>query len=115
MAATLDLPFDKIDRLLSEAEARLSGNDAGAVAVGGASSADALTAVPPAKALASAAAPVASTAGEQTAVAAQKPGKLTVRVPQPTQKKKVRALLSLPPSSLCTCTPVCDEIKSQSK
>ncbi|KAK3901921.1 hypothetical protein C8A05DRAFT_44535 [Staphylotrichum tortipilum] len=88
MATTLGLSDDEIDRLLSEAEARLSGNDAGAVAVANAGSADALTATPPAKALASAATPVASTAGEQTAVPAQKPGKLTVRVPQPTQKKK---------------------------
>lgn len=102
MAATLALPFDEIDRLLSEAEARLSGNDAGAVAVADASGSNALTTAPP-KALASAVAPVASTAGEQAAVAAQKSGKLTVRVPQPTQKKKVRAALASPFLPLPSC------------
>lgn len=83
MAAKFGLPDDEIDRLLAEAEARLSGN--------GNASSDAVAAVPPAKALAPVGAPVASLAGEQTVVPEKKPAKLSVRVPQPVQKKKVRA------------------------
>ena len=87
MAVKFGLPDDEIDRLLSEAEARLSGNG----------SADALIAVspaqPPAEAPASVAAPTAPTAGGQTAVPETKSEKLSVRVPQLAEKKKVRALL----------------------
>jgi hypothetical protein len=83
MAATFGLPDDEIDRLLSEAEARLSGN--------GTSDAVAVAAVPTAKSTAIIAAPVAPVAGEQTTVSEQKPEKLSVRVPQLHQKQKVRA------------------------
>lgn len=92
------MPDDEIDRLLSEAEARLSGND----------SAGALTAVPPAEGpatVAAPAAPAAPDAGGQT-----KPEKLSVRVPQPVQKKKVRALFLVSPPSIL---PVDDERISQ--
>ena len=103
MAVKFGLPDDEIDRLLLEAEARLSGNG----------NADALIAVspaqPPAKAPASVAAPTAPTAGGQTAVPETKSEKLSVRVPQLVQKKKVRALLLLHLPS-----PVDDESKSQS-
>lgn len=88
MAVTFGLPDDEIDRLLAEAEARLSGN----------ASSEALAAVPPAKAPAPVTAPVAPIAGEQTDVPEKKSAKLSVRVPQLAQKKKVRAhqpLLSL--------------------
>jgi len=82
MAVKFGLPDDEIDRLLSEAEARLSGNG----------SADALIAVspaqPPAEAPASVAAPTAPTAGGQTAVPETKSEKLSVRVPQLAEKKK---------------------------
>lgn len=82
MAATLGLPDDEIDRLLSEAEARLSGN----------CSSDAVVAVTatttPATVAAPVTAPVAVAAGEHTAVADKKSEKLSLRVPQLTQKKK---------------------------
>lgn len=86
MAAKLGLPDDEIDRLLSEAEARLAGN-------GSNGNADAaVAAVAPAsasKAPASVAAPAAPSAGEQTAVPEKQSEKLSVRVPQLAQKKKV--------------------------
>ncbi|KAJ4304022.1 Deoxynucleotidyltransferase terminal-interacting protein 2 [Collariella sp. IMI 366227] len=86
MATTFGLPDDEIDRLLAEAEARLSGKEsadaeAGAVAVK-ASSAVAV------KAPSTVAAPVAVTAGEQTAVPEKKSEKLSVRVPQHNKKDK---------------------------
>ncbi|KAH6636084.1 Fcf2 pre-rRNA processing-domain-containing protein [Chaetomium tenue] len=82
MAATFGLPDDEIDRLLSEAEARLSGNGSlDAVAVVGAAAAAAKT---PATIVA----PPAPTAGEQTSVPEKKSEKLTVRVPQLPQKNK---------------------------
>lgn len=87
MSITLGLPDAEIDRLLLEAEARLSGNG----------SSDAVAVVPAAKASAIVAAPVAPAAGEQTAVSEKKKSeKLTVRVPQLGQKQKVRALQSTP-------------------
>ncbi len=107
MAAKFGLPDDEIDRLLSEAEARLSSNG----------SADALIAVspaqpqPPAKTPAIVAAPTAPTAGGQTAVPETKSEKLSVRVPQLVQKKKVRALLLFSPLPFPL---VDDESKSQS-
>lgn len=86
MAATFGLPDDEIDRLLSEAEARLSGNGSlGAVAV---ASEDAAAAA--AKTPTTVVAPPAPTAGEQTSVPEKKSEKLTVRVPQLPQKNKVR-------------------------
>jgi hypothetical protein len=89
MAITLGLPDDEIDRLLLEAEARLSGNG----------SSDAVAVVPAAKTTAIVAAPVAPTAGEQRPVSENKSEKLTVRVPQLAQKQKVRAYFSpLPPT-----------------
>jgi hypothetical protein len=90
MAITLGLPDDEIDRLLLEAEARLSGNG----------NSDAVTVVPAAKTTtAIIAAPVAPTAGEQRPVSEKKSEKLTVRVPQLAQKQKVRAYFSpLPPT-----------------
>ena len=102
MAVKFGLPDDEIDRLLSEAEARLSGNG----------NADALMAVSPAQPPASVAAPTAPTAGGQTAVPETKSEKLSVRVPQLVQKKKVRALLLFHFSSPQTPL-VDDESKSQ--
>jgi hypothetical protein len=94
MATTFGLPDDEIDRLLSEAEARLSGGNA---------SSDAVVAVAAAEAPAPIAAPVAPTAGEQTAVPAKKSEKLSVRVPQLAQKKKVCAgFLFTPCSHMCS-------------
>jgi hypothetical protein len=85
MAITLGLPDDEIDRLLLEAEARLSGNG----------NSDAVTVVPAAKTTtAIIAAPVAPTAGEQRPVSEKKSEKLTVRVPQLAPKQKVRAYFS---------------------
>ncbi|KAH6849714.1 Fcf2 pre-rRNA processing-domain-containing protein [Chaetomium sp. MPI-CAGE-AT-0009] len=82
MAATFGLPDDEIDRLLSEAEARLSGNGSlDTVAVSS-------TAAAAAKTPATVVAPPAPTAGEQTSVPEKKSEKLTVRVPQLSQKKK---------------------------
>ncbi|KAK4123253.1 Nucleotidylyl transferase [Parathielavia appendiculata] len=78
MATKFGLPDEEIDRLLSEAEARLSGNG----------SSNTVAAVPAAKAPAVIAAPAVATAGEQTAVPAKKSEKLSVRVPQLAQKKK---------------------------
>ncbi|KAL2132665.1 hypothetical protein VTI74DRAFT_3535 [Chaetomium olivicolor] len=81
MTAKLCLPDDEIDRLLAEAEARLSGS--------GSSDAVAVAPVAPAaKVPATVAAPVAATAGEQTAAPEKKSEKLSVRVPQLAQKKK---------------------------
>lgn len=78
------MPDDEIDRLLSEAEARLSGNGSlGAVAV---ASEDAAAAA--AKTPTTVVAPPAPTAGEQTSVPEKKSEKLTVRVPQLPQKNK---------------------------
>jgi hypothetical protein len=85
MAATFGLPDDEIDRLLSEAEARLSGSgslDTVAVSTSAAAAA---------KTPATVVAPPAPTAGEQTSVLEKKSEKLTVRVPQLSQKKKVRS------------------------
>ena len=80
MAITLGLPDDEIDRLLLEAEARLSGNG----------NSDAVAVVPAANTTtAIVAAPVAPTAGEQRPVSEKKSEKLTVRVPQLAQKQKV--------------------------
>ncbi|KXX78655.1 rRNA-processing protein fcf2 [Madurella mycetomatis] len=74
---TLGLSDADIDRLLAEAESRLAGNGgSGAVAV------------LPGKAPVAATAPLAPAAGEQTAVPENKSEKLSVRVPQPAQKKK---------------------------
>ncbi|GAB1320096.1 Tryptophan--tRNA ligase, mitochondrial [Madurella fahalii] len=73
----LGLSDADIDRLLAEAESRLAGN-------GGPGAVAAL----PAKAAVAATAPLAPTAGEQTAVPEKKSEKLSVRVPQPAQKKK---------------------------
>jgi tryptophanyl-tRNA synthetase len=85
MAATFGLPDDEIDRLLSEAEARLSGNGSvDAVAVAGDAAAVAKTPT-------TVVAPPAPTAGEQTSVPEKKSEKLTVRVPQLPQKNKVRS------------------------
>lgn len=100
MAVKFGLPDDEIDRLLLEAEARLSGNG----------NADALIAVSPAQPPASVAAPTAPTAGGQTAVPETKSEKLSVRVPQLVQKKKVRALLLFhlspsPPLSMMKVNP----------
>jgi tryptophanyl-tRNA synthetase len=82
MAATFGLPDDEIDRLLSEAEARLSGNGSvDAVAVAGDAAAAAKTPT-------TVVAPPAPTAGEQTSVPEKKSEKLTVRVPQLPQKNK---------------------------
>ncbi|KAK4106166.1 Nucleotidylyl transferase [Parathielavia hyrcaniae] len=78
MAIKFGLPDEEIDRLLLEAEARLSGNG----------SSSAVAAVPAAKTPASIAALAAPTAGEQTAVPAKESEKLSVRVPQLAQKKK---------------------------
>ncbi len=91
MAASFGLPDDEIDRLLSEAEARLSGNghDNGSL--------DVVTKASPAQAAAGVAAPAAPTAGGQTAVPETKSEKLSVRVPQPAQKKQVRAQCSASP------------------
>lgn len=104
MAAVFGLPDDEIDRLLSEAETRL--------AAGGSS--DAVTAVPASTAPAAVAEPataaVAPTAGEQTAVPEKKSEKLSVRVPQLAQKKKVRSFFFLTPSPVFS-----DESKSQFK
>ncbi|KAK4238589.1 hypothetical protein C8A03DRAFT_43706 [Achaetomium macrosporum] len=80
MVAKLGLPDDEIDRLLSEAEARLSANGSSDAAV---------TAVKaPAPVAAPVTAPVAATAGEQTALAGKKSEKLSLRVPQLAQTKK---------------------------
>lgn len=100
MAVKFGLPDDEIDRLLLEAEARLSGNG----------NADALIVVSPAQPPASVAAPTAPTAGGQTAVPETKSEKLSVRVPQLVQKKKVRALLLFhlspsPPLSMMKVNP----------
>jgi tryptophanyl-tRNA synthetase len=87
MAATFGLPDDEIDRLLSEAEARLSGNgsvDVVVVAVAGDAAAAAKTPT-------TVVAPPVPTAGEQTSVPEKKSEKLTVRVPQLPQKNKVRS------------------------
>ncbi|KAL1839944.1 hypothetical protein VTJ49DRAFT_988 [Mycothermus thermophilus] len=84
MSLTLGLPDDEIDRLLSEAEARLASN--------GGSEAGAVVAVPAAAKTATVA--VVSDgpgAGEQTTVSenqTEKPEKLSVRVPQLPQKQK---------------------------
>ncbi|KAK4155199.1 hypothetical protein C8A00DRAFT_42164 [Chaetomidium leptoderma] len=78
MATKLGLPEGEIDRLLAEAEARLSGNG----------SADAVAVVSAATTLATTSAPPAPTAGEQTAVLEKKSEKLSVRVPQLAEKKK---------------------------
>lgn len=79
----LGLPDDEIDRLLSEAESRLSAknsSEAGVVA----------PIVPSAKALKAAASPLPVAAGDPTAaVSEDKAEKLSVRVPQPPKKKKV--------------------------
>ncbi|KAL2270451.1 hypothetical protein VTJ83DRAFT_2635 [Remersonia thermophila] len=85
MSLTLGLPDDEIDRLLSEAEARLASN--------GSAEAGAVVAVPAAapKTAAVPAAPDAPGAGEQTAASesqTEKPEKLSVRVPQLPQKQK---------------------------
>lgn len=81
MAATFGLPDDEIDRLLSQAEARLSGN--GSVDTAIATPQAARTAAPVATSLAPA-------AGEQAATLEKKSEKLSVRVPQLAQKQKVR-------------------------
>ena len=100
MSITLGLPDAEIDRLLLEAEARLSGNG----------SSDAVAVVPAAKASAIVAAPVAPAAGEQTAVSEKKKSeKLTVRVPQLGQKQKVRAL------SVHSSQPTCSLMKTHPK
>jgi len=86
MAATLGLPDEEINRLLAEAEARLAGNaDADARAVAPAKSA----ALKPL----TVAAPAAPKAGEQTVPQEKKAEELSVRVPQLSQKKKVRGFL----------------------
>lgn len=81
MGPVFGLPDEEIDRLLSEAEARLSGN----------ASVDAVAAASVEKTPASIAVPRAPTTGEQTTVPERKSEKLSVRVPQLTEKKKVRA------------------------
>ncbi|KAL2168833.1 hypothetical protein VTG60DRAFT_6803 [Thermothelomyces hinnuleus] len=81
MGPVLGLPDEEIDRLLSEAEARLSGNasvDAAAAA----------PAAPAAKTPASLAVPRPPITGEQTTVPEKKSEKLSVRVPQLAEKKK---------------------------
>ncbi|AEO58126.1 hypothetical protein MYCTH_101411 [Thermothelomyces thermophilus ATCC 42464] len=81
MGPDLGLPDEEIDRLLSEAEARLSGNasvDAAAAA----------PAAPAAKTAASLAVPRPPITGEQTTVPEKKSEKLSVRVPQLAEKKK---------------------------
>ncbi|AEO69004.1 uncharacterized protein THITE_2155551 [Thermothielavioides terrestris NRRL 8126] len=86
MAAKLGLPDDEIDRLLSEAEARLSGSGNGTD--------DAVAAAPAVKAPATiVAAPVAAAAGEPAAEPNKKSEKLSVRVPQLPQKKKTKDTL----------------------
>jgi tryptophanyl-tRNA synthetase len=88
MAATLGLPDHEIDRLLSEAEARLSSNCSS-------DAAGAVTATTaPATVAAPVTAPVAVTAGEHAAVTDKKSEKLSLRVPQLAQKKKVCLWLS---------------------
>jgi tryptophanyl-tRNA synthetase len=101
MAITLGLPDDEIDRLLLEAEARLSGNG----------SSDAVAVVPAAKTTAIVAAPVAPTAGEQRPVSENKSEKLTVRVPQLAPKQKVRAYFS----PLHRLQPTCSLMKTHPK
>jgi tryptophanyl-tRNA synthetase len=105
MAAQLGLPDNEIDRLLSEAEARLSGNGQADAAV------TAVTAV--AAPAAKAAGPVArvTAAEEQIAATDKRSDKLSVRVPQLAQKEKVCALFfsSLPVHVFC------DDSKSQSQ
>lgn len=80
MGPVLGLPDEEIDRLLSEAEARLSGNAGGV---------DAAVATPAAKTPASLAVPRPPITGEQTTVPEKKSEKLSVRVPQLPEKKKV--------------------------
>ncbi|KAK4249638.1 hypothetical protein C7999DRAFT_39300 [Corynascus novoguineensis] len=78
MGPVFGLPDEEIDRLLAEAEARLSGN----ASVGTAAAASVE------KTPASIAVPRAPTTGEQTTVPEKKSEKLSVRVPQLTEKKK---------------------------
>ena len=93
----LGLPDDEIDRLLSEAEARLSAKDSSAAGV-------VAPIVPSAKALKAAALPLPAAAGVPTAaVSEEKAEKLSVRVPQAATKRKVGA------SSPSSCHPFCDE------
>src|SRR4051794_14364924 len=81
----LGLPDDEIDRLLSEAESRLSTKDSSAAGV-------VAPIVPSAKALKAAASPLPAAAGVPIAAASEeKAEKLSVRVPQSAQKKKVGA------------------------
>ena len=95
------MPDDEIDRLLLEAEARLAGN-------GGLVPAAPAAAAPGAKTPATVAAPLAPTAGEQTTVLEKKSEKLSVRVPQLEQKKKVRTTFLSTPALVFH-----DESKSQ--
>ncbi|KAK0738582.1 hypothetical protein B0T18DRAFT_441269 [Schizothecium vesticola] len=77
----LGLPDDEIERLLSEAESRLSAKDSSAAGV-------VAPIVPSAKALKAAASPLSVAAGVPTAaVSEEKTEKLSVRVPQPAKKK----------------------------
>lgn len=103
MAFALGLPDDEIDRLLAEAEARLSSN--------GSSEAGPVVAVP-AKTAAVVAATDAPTAGEQQTAASEeslKPEKtekteeLSVRVPQLPKKQKV-CPLSVSPYAPYSCS-----------
>ncbi|KAH6624231.1 hypothetical protein B0J18DRAFT_490254 [Chaetomium sp. MPI-SDFR-AT-0129] len=80
MAAALGLPDDEIDRLLSQAETRLSGI--------GSVDTVAIATAPAAGTVAPVAASLAPAAGEQAAALEKKSEKLSVRVPQLAQKQK---------------------------
>jgi len=80
-AGVLGLPDAEIDRLLAEAEARLAGgSDKGTVVTPSTATS---------KAVAIAASPLPAPAGDPTGVSKPKTEKLSVRVPQLAQKKKV--------------------------
>ena len=78
----LGLPDDEIDRLLSEAESRLSAGVSRSTGV-------VAPIVPSAKSLKATASQPPAAAGDPTAVSKEKVEKLSVRVPQPANKKKV--------------------------
>lgn len=85
MAVDFGLPDEEIDRLLLEAEVRLSGNGSTATPA-------VVTAVKAVEAAATVAAPVAASTGEQAARSEHKKSeKLSVRAPQLVQKNKVCA------------------------
>ena len=90
----LGLPDDEIDRILREAESRLSATDNSAAGV-------VAPIAPSAKALKAAAPPLPAAAGAPTvALSEEKAEKLSVRVPQPAKKKKVSSFSSFPPPVL---------------